>query len=188
MNVHDPAAGLRPPCTATVVHAHGAQEQDIVGGQPRTPSTTEPMSYGGHPFGRPFQAVAVLRADLSLVSEARRELHRLMCRAGPSSIADDVALGAGELMANAVEHGCRSQSAGEFTVSASYLCGRVRVEVHDASSEWPRLRPEGDDPEGGRGLILVDAVAARWGVLPGAGRGKTVWMELDVPPGPAGGS
>ncbi|MFF4169065.1 ATP-binding protein [Streptomyces sp. NPDC001744] len=179
MNVHDPAADLRPPCTATVVHARSPQEHDIVGEQPRTPSPTEPTSYDG----RPFQAVSVFPADLSLVSEARRELHRLMCCVGLSSVADDVALGAQELMANAVEHGCGSQPAGEFTVKASHLRGRVRVEVHDASDEWPRLRPENGDHEGGRGLILVDAVAANWGVQPGApGRGKTVWMELDVPP------
>ncbi|MEU8543114.1 ATP-binding protein [Streptomyces sp. NPDC048717] len=178
MNVHDPAAGLRPLFTATVVHARSPQEHNTAGERPRTPSTAEQMPYNGHSF----QAVSAFPADLSLVSEARRELHWLMCCAGLSSIADDVALGAQELMANAVEHGCRSQSAGEITVRVSRLRGRVRVEVHDASDDWPQLRSESGDHEGGRGLILVDALAANWGVQRGAGPGKTVWMELNVPP------
>ncbi|WP_282693510.1 ATP-binding protein [Streptomyces sp. CC208A] len=182
MNVHDPAAGCRPPRTATVVHARRPQEHDIAGVQPDTPSTAEPVSCGE----RPFQAVSVFPADLSVVPRARRELHRLMRHCGLSSIADDVALGAQELMANAVEHGCRNQAAVEFTVTASYLRGRVRVEVHDASDQWPRLRPESGDSEGGRGLRLIDALAANWGVQLGTGRGKTVWMELDVPPVLAG--
>ncbi|MFD8550170.1 ATP-binding protein [Streptomyces fradiae] len=184
MNVHKPTAGLSQPGTVPVVHACSSQVRDIAGVRPRTPSTTEPTLCGS----RLLQAVSAFPANLSEVPRARRELHELMCRSGLSSIADDVALGAHELMANAVEHGCRSQSAGKFTVKASYLRGRVRVEVHDASDDWPRLGSMSGDREGGRGLILVDALAAAWGVQPGAGRGKTVWMELVVPPTLARGS
>jgi hypothetical protein len=35
-----------------------------------------------------------------------------------------------------------------------------------------------DDDESGRGLVLLDAVALRWGVEPEAA-GKTVWCELE---------
>ena len=54
---------------------------------------------------------------------------------------------------------------------------RPRIEIRD---DEPR-RPHRDDPEplavGGRGMLLVDALAADWGVN-GNSRGKTVWFEL----------
>ncbi|MFJ9795445.1 ATP-binding protein [Streptomyces sp. NPDC101145] len=178
MNADDLTAGLCQPGTAMVVHARSPQEHDAVDTQSGTSTIAEPVSHSR----RPFQAVSVFPANPAAVPQARRELHTLMCRSGLSSIADDIALGAQELMANAVTHGCRSQPVGEFTVKTSYLRGRVRVEVQDASDERPLLRPASDDREGGRGLILVEALAASWGVQPrGSGRGKTVWMELDVP-------
>ncbi|MET9957014.1 ATP-binding protein [Streptomyces sp. NPDC006339] len=176
MNVHDPTVSVRQPGAATVVNARRPQEHGVAV-QPGTSTTAEPTSCGG----RLFQAASVFPADPAAVPRARRELHRLMCRSGLSSVADDVALGAQELMANAVTHGSRSHPVGEVTVKASYRLGRVRVEVQDASDEWPLLQPASDDREGGRGLVLVDALAASWGIQPGAGRGKTVWMEMDVP-------
>jgi hypothetical protein len=46
-----------------------------------------------------------------------------------------------------------------------------------------------DDAEGGRGLVLLEGVADKWGadkwgadkwgVAPGPGEGKTVWCECD---------
>ncbi|WP_442802706.1 ATP-binding protein [Streptomyces sp. CB01373] len=56
--------------------------------------------------------------------------------------------------------------------------GGVRVEVTDGSPQLPAvpldLSPEA---EGGRGLLLVDAVTDKWGVEPRGGAGKTVWFE-----------
>lgn len=37
-----------------------------------------------------------------------------------------------------------------------------------------------DEAEGGRGLLIVSALADTWGNSPG-GRGKTVWFELPTP-------
>ncbi|MEW2399909.1 ATP-binding protein [Streptomyces sp. NPDC046862] len=39
------------------------------------------------------------------------------------------------------------------------------------------VRPQPPDEDGGRGLVLVDALAADWGVLDRPGPGKTVWAE-----------
>lgn len=56
--------------------------------------------------------------------------------------------------------------------------GRTRLEVTDPDPHsWLIARDPGADGETGRGLLLLDAVARRWGVwLTPAG--KTVWCEL----------
>ncbi|MGW8762879.1 ATP-binding protein [Streptomyces sp. NPDC055815] len=130
---------------------------------------------------RAFEVVAVYPAEAAAVSQARHQLHRLMALTGLETIADAVALGAHELMANAVTHGCRHQAVKAFAVKVTHSGGRLRVEVQDPSSKQPSQRPPSDEREGGRGLFLVDALATAWGVQLGPGRGKTVWMEVDVP-------
>lgn len=130
---------------------------------------------------RAFEMVAVYPAEAAAVSRGRRELHKLMVLAGMTAIADAVALGAHELMANAVTHGCRDQAVKAFTVKATHSSGRLRIEVRDPSSKRPFQSPRSDEREGGRGLLMVDALATNWGVQPDLGGGKTVWMQLDVP-------
>lgn len=44
----------------------------------------------------------------------------------------------------------------------------------------PRLRDPGDQEEGGRGLQVVDAVAAAWGCFR-VGRAMAVWCDLGKP-------
>lgn len=58
--------------------------------------------------------------------------------------------------------------------------GLLRVEVHDSGGGQPRMRePEG---EAGRGLLLVAALADKWGVGERS-PGKIVWCEFDLSPG-----
>ncbi|NBM19675.1 ATP-binding protein [Streptomyces sp. GC420] len=54
--------------------------------------------------------------------------------------------------------------------------GSVLVEVTDPRGErLPAVGGGSWDGEGGRGLVLVEALAARWGVRPYPPSGKTVW-------------
>lgn len=98
------------------------------------------------------------------------------------NLADGAALIVSELIANAVRHTpCRSIRLVVRRPSAT----RVRVGVVDrAPSRLPVLGPHGVDEESGRGLLLIGAVADRWGYdLRGSGRrpwGKEVWAELHV--------
>jgi hypothetical protein len=56
----------------------------------------------------------------------------------------------------------------------------VRVEVGDGSPALPmRLQP-GPDATGGRGIQIVDDVAAAWGTVKTVD-GKRVWFELPAP-------
>lgn len=55
----------------------------------------------------------------------------------------------------------------------------VWVEVFDTDLRLPRLRSAGQEDEGGRGLYLVEQLAARWGSRPTRG-GKAVWFEVPL--------
>ncbi|MFA3837108.1 ATP-binding protein [Streptomyces aureus] len=85
-----------------------------------------------------------------------------------------------ELAANAVTHGRVSGRDFRFTLLATH--GVIRIEVTDTRGERvPELGHPGGEEETGRGLQLVDALAARWGVTPGPAPRKTTWAELSVP-------
>lgn len=60
--------------------------------------------------------------------------------------------------------------------------GMLRLEVSDAGEGKPEVRAPCEDDTGGRGLMLVEALAHRWGFEQRAcGIGKTVWAELQAP-------
>ncbi len=91
-----------------------------------------------------------------------------------------------ELAANAVLHG-RVQGR-DFRLSlAIHQEALLRIEVTDTRAD--RLPPgpgalavTGGDAESGRGLLIVEALADRWGVDLGPLPRKTVWAELDLVP------
>ncbi|WP_416982992.1 ATP-binding protein [Streptomyces sp. T028] len=97
-----------------------------------------------------------------------------------SPASDAVELVVAELAANAVLHGRVPGRDFELRLRCDRVADVVRVEVSDTHP----CRPEPHDPtpgtadaEGGRGLLLVAAVAVRWGVTDRTGPGKTVWAE-----------
>ncbi|MGB9184934.1 MAG: MEDS domain-containing protein [Solirubrobacteraceae bacterium] len=87
-------------------------------------------------------------------------------------LVDDAKLLVTELATNAVVH-ARST----FSVVARTGGPGVRVSVHDASPVEPTLRDGDPTAQSGRGLQLVAALSASWGVDVTA-EGKTVWAEL----------
>ncbi|MBV2354973.1 ATP-binding protein [Streptomyces sp. J2-1] len=92
--------------------------------------------------------------------------------------ARDVSLCVSELATNALVHGVPPGRG--FLVRVRYDGTLVRVEVHDSGSGVPHLAGVGGaDDEHGRGLLLVAALADKWGVgerVPG----KLVWCEFAV--------
>ncbi|WP_369204207.1 ATP-binding protein [Streptomyces sp. PU-14G] len=86
----------------------------------------------------------------------------------------------GELAANAALHG--RVPGRSFRLRASCpVPGSLRLEVTDALGERvprPEPRPAGSEAASGRGLLLVDALAERWGVTRGPFPCKTVWAEV----------
>ena len=105
----------------------------------------------------------------------RRVLRLYLVRSGLRDVADAAELALTELVSNVVRHvpGRRCR------VCFLLYPGGVRVEVADSCPELPVAAAAADVlGKGGRGLVIVEAVADRWGVAPYAdGRGKTVWFE-----------
>ncbi|GAA2470943.1 ATP-binding protein [Streptomyces thermolineatus] len=106
---------------------------------------------------------------------------------------DAAVLVVSELATNAVRHGSRDGQPLELRLLLLPDPAVLRVEVSDTRGGTapapvpPRPVPvhaadsADDGAESGRGLLLVDALATRWGWVPGPGTGKTVWAELDLP-------
>lgn len=92
----------------------------------------------------------------------------------------DVALIVAELAANAVTHG--HVPGRDFEVRLTRTAARLHIEVSDTRSDAaptaPGSRPGGLTAEAGRGLLIVEALAERWGVEARTpDPGKTVWAE-----------
>lgn len=91
---------------------------------------------------------------------------------------DDVQLCVSELATNAVLHGVPPGRGFALHLALHPTDGVLRVEVHDSGPGGVRARDHASpDAEHGRGLLLVTALADKWGV--GERKpGKVVWCEF----------
>ncbi|HEY9329486.1 MAG TPA: ATP-binding protein [Streptomyces sp.] len=98
-----------------------------------------------------------------------------------SQLSDTVALLVAELAANSVLHGRVPGRDFELRLTYAHETGVVRVEIsdtHEARPDHAAAPPADPEADGGRGLLVVEALAARWGVSDRLGPGKTVWAEV----------
>ncbi|MFF3123011.1 ATP-binding protein [Streptomyces sp. NPDC057908] len=98
--------------------------------------------------------------------------------------ADDVLLCVSELVTNALLHGVPPGRGFRTHLYLEPADGVLRVEVHDSGDGEVSLADEGaaPDAEGGRGLLLVAALADKWGVGE-RNPGKVVWCEFEASAG-----
>jgi hypothetical protein len=96
--------------------------------------------------------------------------------AAASTARDDIELVVSVLVTNAV----RARSS-VVRVAVALGAGRVRIGVADEANGWPEQRVAGIRDPNGRGLALVSALCASWGVRLNDAGGKTVWAEVVVP-------
>ncbi|MBQ0985850.1 ATP-binding protein [Streptomyces sp. F63] len=112
------------------------------------------------------------------VSKARRRVLTVLSEWGVDErCRADAELVVSELFTNAVRH----TDSVKVTCEIRLIGPRLRVEVADqgCAETEPRARFSGADEEGGRGLMLVGALAEEWGVRPDdTGRGQVVWACL----------
>ncbi|MBL3667501.1 ATP-binding protein [Streptomyces sp. M2CJ-2] len=108
------------------------------------------------------------------VPTARRQVRKALANRGVTDqLADSVTLLANELVTNAVTH-CRTSCA-QVEVKLSLHEAQLMLEVSDPDRDrLPRLHDSAPDEEGGRGLVLVAALADEWGCWQGPYT-KCVW-------------
>lgn len=116
------------------------------------------------------------------VALARAELLKALAEWGLSEIEYSAATVVSELVTNAVLH-ARAPRGREIETRFSCRGSVLRIEVHDAADERPEKRRPDANAEHGRGLLLVTAMADRWGVYERVGVGKAVWAEISAPEG-----
>ncbi|MDX2646991.1 SpoIIE family protein phosphatase [Streptomyces sp. PA03-1a] len=118
------------------------------------------------------------RRDLQGAERTRRLLREWLAGWELSAMADDEELLVSEVVTNGLVHG---DSDVYVYVHKYPECIRVEVRDSDPHLAQPVTVPRDEDQaEGGRGLVIVSALASAWGNSP-SGRGKTVWFELPMP-------
>lgn len=114
------------------------------------------------------------RRERRSVPAAREFVSIALADWGLDTRMDDVLLCVSELATNALVHGV-PPGRGYRLRLLRYGDGLLRVEVHDSGGGQPGVREP--DGESGRGLLLVAALADKWGVGE-RDPGKIVWCEF----------
>jgi anti-sigma regulatory factor (Ser/Thr protein kinase) len=111
-----------------------------------------------------------LPRDPSAATVARAAVYRRFAGLGRQRLAD-LALVVSELLPNAVVHG-----RGAITFNLQHDDDLLRGEVIDEGGDFERaVRDRGPHEVSGRGLLIVQALASRWGIHEGS---THVWFEL----------
>lgn len=114
-----------------------------------------------------------LERDASAAAAARRAVERHFDGAFDSRRISELALIVSELVTNAVLHG-----RGSITLILQRDGDIARGEVIDEGGGFEnQVRERGPHDTGGRGLVIVEALARRWGIHEGT---THVWFELDA--------
>ncbi|WP_405899945.1 ATP-binding protein [Streptomyces sp. NBC_00727] len=111
------------------------------------------------------------------VGRAREFARTFIGAAGRVGLSDDLVQVVSELVANAVVHG-RTARDRQVEVTLDQDSERVRIEVRDVGDGIPRMRRAVRPlAASGRGLGIVAALSASWGVTERV-MGKTAWAEI----------
>jgi anti-sigma regulatory factor (Ser/Thr protein kinase) len=120
-----------------------------------------------------------LRGGPAAVGAARHAIEELADQEQLPRV-DDLRLLVSELVTNSVLHGGAGPN-DRVQLRVDHPNGHVRVEVCDNGHGWvEHMRStslDSEQPPGGWGLMLVGALADRWGVC--AGERTCVWFELN---------
>lgn len=132
----------------------------------------------------PSTAAEVLRLphNPAAVSVARHRTRSELARLGVGpAVLDAVEVVLSELLGNAVRH-ARPIAGGALLLGWRVEGGSVTVKVTDGGSPG-RVEPRSGDllAEAGRGLRIVDGLAAEWGVVDHVDGLRTVWATVSPP-------
>lgn len=132
-----------------------------------------------------IQSVLIVAALPTATPCARLHARTISLEWGLGELADTVELVVSELVTNAVHASVDRDGRPRYSADTGLACVHLRlstdglavlVEVWDETTRPPTPVQPGLAAEGGRGLLLVDALTERWGWdLSSSGRGKIVW-------------
>jgi anti-sigma regulatory factor (Ser/Thr protein kinase) len=129
---------------------------------------------------RRISGMKIQRHDLAGVKAARTFIRDILHEWGLTAITGDVILMVSEIVTNGLIH-----ADSDVDLRLREYPDHIRLEVRDADPTPPIPSviaaddEEIQESEHGRGLIIVDSIASRWGSSP-SGRGKTVWLEMQT--------
>ena len=116
-----------------------------------------------------------LRARPDAAQRARESL-RSACHSVPGHLLYDAELLTSEIVTNVITH-----AGGMVTIVIDWDEHNLAVAVADDSPCGPTLRRSAPQDLGGRGMQLVDRLAASWGCNRRPdGAGKVVWFRLAI--------
>jgi anti-sigma regulatory factor (Ser/Thr protein kinase) len=150
----------------------------VTPGEPRTPRSPDDLPDGTLSMdGFARWTLPALAPGSEQVTYVRHQTRLVLRLWRLTDLTDAVEVLISEIATNAVRH-ARTL----FTVAAIWDGRALRVEVSDASlvTPQPQLAVH-SDREGGRGLLMVDAIATDWGVDVHPD-GKTVWFVISRDP------
>lgn len=132
----------------------------------------------------PFSSVLEFAPMRTAVACARLHAVAVLQERGVASdVVDDAAVVVSELITNACAASAVLPERPPVTLRLTVAEAAVTIEAWDSSPLDPEVHDPGEDDEAGRGLTIVAAIAARWGVERTGYRRKSVWVVLarDVP-------
>ena len=114
-----------------------------------------------------------LPKDVSSAAKARRFVADQLRAWRLPHLIDDAVVVISELTTNAVTH-----AASTCRLTLALTSSTVRIEVRDSGEQVPAPRVAAATDEGGRGLLIISALSAAWGLDVQPSGGKLVWAEL----------
>lgn len=118
-----------------------------------------------------------LPRDVRAVADARSFLREMAAAWSVEGVLDEAELLLSEIVTNALVH---TEGGASLGLRLDATSRTLTISVQDSSTRHPTERHADDEALGGRGLGIVEVLAADWGVEVDGG-GKTVWATLTTP-------
>jgi anti-sigma regulatory factor (Ser/Thr protein kinase) len=130
-------------------------------------------SIGVDAAGESLESRTTLTPEAESAAVARAFVTETLLLWGAERMLESATLLTSELVTNAVLY-----AGSDIQLIVRQSGRRIRVEVRDGNPQVPVRRFPTEESVSGRGLALVEALAAAWGVDRVPHDGKTVWFEV----------